>query len=191
MWADGSISPNGVMIAYCLDQLVRARIWLDKDERFSQLPTSSDKDYWIQSPSEQEFREVCNEFWWVCPYVAKGLARNQITYAKGMMDGPLRNAFDRMIEIYAGTLTGFTVTIGKNGKYLPQYLSASDYKALLNTYPDHKAENLTHALDRMMDMFSRFATAVSNRLHYVYNKDEEMYSRKYLKAMLHEGFGNR
>lgn len=57
-------------------------VLLDKDELFTNLPNPDDRDYLIKSPIDKEFLDCCNEFWWVNTYVAKGLYRNQITYAK-------------------------------------------------------------------------------------------------------------
>ena len=57
------------------------KVWLDKDGIFENQPKSSDQDYWIKKPNEKWFQEVCDEFWWVSTYVAKGLARNEIPYA--------------------------------------------------------------------------------------------------------------
>jgi aminoglycoside 6-adenylyltransferase len=48
-------------------------VWLDKDNLFSNIPNPTDNDYHIQKPSEKYFLDVCNEFWWVTTYVAKGL----------------------------------------------------------------------------------------------------------------------
>ena len=61
-------------------------VWLDKDEMFSKLPLSNESDYFIKRPTEKEFLETCNEFLWVTTYVAKGLARGEIPYAKHMME---------------------------------------------------------------------------------------------------------
>jgi aminoglycoside 6-adenylyltransferase len=65
-------------------------VWLDKDGLFSGIEPPSDRDYLIRKPTEKEFAECCNEFWWVCTYVSKGLRREEIMYAKAMMEGPVR-----------------------------------------------------------------------------------------------------
>jgi aminoglycoside 6-adenylyltransferase len=61
-------------------------VWLDKDQKFGTIEESSDKHYHIQIPTEREFLETCNEFWWLTIYVSKGLLRNQVTYAKEMLE---------------------------------------------------------------------------------------------------------
>ena len=61
-------------------------VWLDKDNLFPNVPHPTDTDYRIKKPTEKNFLDTCNEFWWVSTYVAKGLSRNEITYAKEMLE---------------------------------------------------------------------------------------------------------
>ena len=65
-------------------------VWLDKDHLFPDISESSDRDYWIMKPIEKEFLDTCNEFWWMSTYVSKGLRRNEITYAKEIMETAVR-----------------------------------------------------------------------------------------------------
>ena len=91
---------------------------LDKDNLFQPLPPPSDRDYWPQAPSAKNFADCCNEFWWVSLYVAKGLARREILYAKDMMDQVVRPQLLKMLTWQAGIQTDFSRSIGKAGKYL-------------------------------------------------------------------------
>src|SRR5579872_6255847 len=68
-------------------------VWLDKDNLFANIEPASDKDYHIQRPSGREFKRVCNEFWWVSTYIAKGLIRKEISYVRAVMEGPVRKMF--------------------------------------------------------------------------------------------------
>src|SRR5262249_26531854 len=59
---------------------------LDKDGIAGTLVPSGDSDYLPKPPTASAFADCCNEFWWVCPYVAKGLWRREIIYAKHCLD---------------------------------------------------------------------------------------------------------
>ena len=63
---------------------------LDKDGVVEPFPAPSENDYLPIPPSAKAFSDCCNEFWWVCPYVAKGLWREEIIYAKHMLDQVIR-----------------------------------------------------------------------------------------------------
>ena len=155
-------------------------LWLDKDKLFENIDPPSDKDYWIRAPSEKEFTDYCNEFWWVSTYVAKGLLRDNITYTKAMMEGPVRKTFMKMTEWYVGIKTKFCVSFGRDGKYMRQYLSEEEYTSILKTYPDYRKGNIWNSLFRMTEQFRIFATLISESFNYRYNLEEQANTMAYL-----------
>lgn len=90
-------------------------LWVDKDNLFSKIPQSSDKNYHISKPTEKEFSDTCNEFWWVSTFVAKGLLRNEITYSKGMLETVVRPMFMKVIEWKVGIENDFNISFGRQG----------------------------------------------------------------------------
>jgi aminoglycoside 6-adenylyltransferase len=155
-------------------------LWLDKDGLFSEIDPPSEKDYLIRKPNEKEFADCCNEFWWVSTNVAKGLLRQEIPYAKAMMDGPVRDMFMQMIAWYIGTETGFSVSFGNKGKRMRSHLSETEYNRILETYPDYKSENIWNAIFLMMDLFPEYADRVSERLQFKQPPGEPEKVKKYL-----------
>lgn len=53
--------------------------------------------------------------------MAKGLWREELSYVKWMLDGPVRDMFIIMLEWHIGMKTDFTVNAGKFGKHFEQY----------------------------------------------------------------------
>jgi len=86
---------------------------LDKDGNLGTFPPPDERDYLPQPPTSRAFDDCCNEFWWVSPYVAKGLWRGEITYAKFMLDGIVRKELMKLLTWYIGMHTGFQVNPGK------------------------------------------------------------------------------
>ncbi|MGI8582516.1 MAG: aminoglycoside 6-adenylyltransferase [Chitinophagaceae bacterium] len=156
-------------------------VWLDKDNLFVNIEPPSDKDYLIKRPTEKEFIDTCNEFWWVCTYVSKGLLRDEITYAKEMLEDPVKQMFMKIIEWYIGTKTNFSVSFGKGGKFMKKYLTAHEYNTILTTYPDFKPENIWTSLFVMTDLFSEFAVHVAEKLNIKYNFYEQENTVNYLR----------
>ncbi len=147
-------------------------LWMDKDGLFDHLNKANDSDYLIKKPGENEFSECCNEFRWVSTYISKGLKRKEITYAKAMMEGPVRHMFMRMIEWYIGTETGFSVSFGQSGKMMKRYLDKHAYKKILTTYPDYKVKNIWESLFIMMEIFNKYAIHVAEKLKFKYDHEE-------------------
>jgi len=164
-------------------------VWLDKDNLFEQIRPASDQDYHIKRPTEKEFRDAANEFWWVSTYNAKGLIRREILYAKAFMEGPVRKMLLKMTDWYIGTKTEFTVSTGPHGKYIRQYLSDDKYAIWLKTYPDEKSKNIWNALFLMTDIFKTFACSVAEKLNFIYNSNEQDNVVSYLRAQYEKAEG--
>ncbi len=159
------------------------KVWLDKDGLFEGIEESSDQKYWIRKPDEKWFLEVCNEFWWVSTYVAKGLKRNEIPYAMKHLEEILRPSLMQMLDWKIGTEHDFKVSAGKSGKFYPKYLGAEKYEQFLKTYVEAKPEEIWNVLFLMSDMFSETAKNVAERLAFRYNAEEENSVVDYLKDL--------
>ncbi len=162
-------------------------VWLDKDGLFSGIEIPSDKDHLIRRPTEREFTETCNEFWWVSLYISKGLLRREITYAKAMMEGPVRQMFLRMIEWHIGIETNFSVSFGKAGKFMEKYLNAEAFAQILATYPDSRIENIWKSLFIMTGLFSNYAKHVADTLQFRQNLEEQKNAEEYLHQQFAKG----
>lgn len=165
---------------YCKEDKL-LRVLLDKDLCLPEVPAPTDIDYWVKRPSAAFFADCCNEFWWVSTYVAKGLWRKEIVYAIDHLNLYVRPMLIKMLEWQVGLQTDFSVSIGKNGKYLENYLPEKSWKQLLNTYSDGSYDGIWNALFTMGDLFRITAENVANHLHYEYPLEEDRRVTKYLK----------
>ena len=134
---------------------------LDKDGLLGPPVPATEKDYLPQPPSAKAFADCCNEFWWVCPYVAKGLWRGEILYAKQILDRYVRAQLMKMVTWYVGVRTQFTRNPGKFGKYLQTYLEPELWEMLTATYSDASYETTWDALLTMCELFSTLANHVA------------------------------
>ena len=158
-------------------------LWLDKDHLFTGLPQSGDKDYHIQEPAEKEFLDTCNEFWWATTYVAKGLVRDEIIYAKEMLEVVVRPMFMKVIEWQVGIENDFSVSSGKAGKFLKRYLPGDFYKKILLTYANFETAENWKALFLMTEIFQQSSNFVAEKLGFTINKREQQNVLAYLKAL--------
>lgn len=165
----GSFAPDSLTI-----------ILLDKDNLFPNCPLANDSDYLIKKPTEKQFADVCNEFWWVSTYVAKGLWRGEITYAKEMLETIVRKMFMQIIEWQIGVETNFSVNFGSSGKNLKRLVDSKNYEKILATYTDANAENIWHSLFLMTDIFDESAVEIAAHLGFNYDRAESLKVRNYL-----------
>ena len=156
-------------------------LWLDKDNLFFHPFSVSDRDYHIQKPTEKEFSDTCNEFWWVSTYVAKGLLRSEITYAKEMTEIVVRPMFMKIIEWKIGVENDFSVSFGKAGRFMRKYLSENFYIKILQTYSNYKFEDNWKSLFVMADIFRQTSNQIAKELGFQINRNNQNNTMEYLK----------
>lgn len=163
---------------------------LDKDKRLMPFPPPGEQDYYPRQPTQKTFQDCCNEFWWTSTYIAKGLQRAEVTYAKAMQETVVRKMLDQMIRWYIGTLHGFAVNPGKYGKYYRLYLSPVQWQQLLQTYSDATILNSWIALLQMVSLFEQLAVIVAREFGFNYNSREAQNVKHYLKQQFPNGLSD-
>lgn len=158
-------------------------VWLDKDGIFKDIPKSSDIDYHVQRPTQREFTEVCNEFWWCSTNVAKGLAREERVYAKDMMESVVRPLFLQLLAWKIGSEHHFNVSIGKSGKFIKNYLSDEDYNKVLRTYSNANIQNTWEAFHTMTTFFQELQIELGKRLVLKVNVEEATNALQYINRI--------
>ncbi len=175
---------NEIRANYKADSLTI--VWLDKDNMFSNIGLPNDSDYLVKEPTEKEFLDTCNEFWWVCTYVAKALMRKETIYSKDMLETVVRPMFMNVIAWHIGIETNFSVSIGKGGKFIKSFLAPDLYNQILQTYSDQALENNWKALFLMMDIFGQLARMLSGQLRFKYISADEENVVAYLNQLYEE-----
>jgi aminoglycoside 6-adenylyltransferase len=156
-----------------LDEDSLTVVLLDKDGIAQPVSPANESDYLPQPPIAKAFADCCNEFWWVCPYVAKGLWREEILYAKYFLEHFVRDQVMKMSGWYVGLRTGFTGNPGKYGKYLKQYLEPQLWETLERTYSDASCDGTWEALYAMCDLFRKLALEIAEHFGFDYRTEDD------------------
>ena len=167
---------NRIDLTLCPKQQIQE--WVDseadytvlKDDKglFESYPPSP-KRYWTNPASQTDFEKSCNEFWWVSAYVVKGICRKQVIYTTDHLYGICQQELLKLLAWQVAADKG-TVDVGKNYKYLFQYLPAEkekEFTALLDFF-DQKS--LTKSLLATMNFFHKEAQAFSLKTGFQYDK---------------------
>ena len=166
--------------------------WVDSEAGFSVLKDDkglfedylpNPKRYWTVLPSEEEFAASCNEFWWVSAYVVKGIRRNQMIYAIDHLYGICQQ---ELLKVFAWQVVSArgTVDIGKNYKYLFQYLPAEQEKEFSNLLDLSSLEKVTQSLFATMKLFDCEAQELAKKMGFAYNHKEAKKMMAYAEEKL-------
>lgn len=156
-------------------------VLLDKDNLIGELPPPSDCTHLPSRPTAKAFDDCCNEFWWLNPYVAKGLWREELTYARHMLDTLMRQQLMKMLTWYFGLKTGFQRSPGKLGKYLPSALDPELWALLQRTYANADFDNAWDALFVMGTLFRQVAQAVAGAFGFAYPEQDDVNVSRYIR----------
>lgn len=145
---------------------------LDKDNCLPQILAPSDENHWAKKPTYGQYFSLCNNFWWVAPYCAKGLWREEILFTIEVMNSYVRQELLTMLYWYVGTQTEFKVSMGKANKYLKEYLDLDVWTRLMNTFNMGDYDSAWNALITTCELFAQIAPKVGKIFEYEYNYDE-------------------
>ncbi|QQK76177.1 aminoglycoside 6-adenylyltransferase [Salicibibacter cibarius] len=165
---DLTLIPLNEVEAYLSESDGLVEILIDKDNRINKKIIPSDKKYWIKKPSEQEFDDCCNEFWHVSTYVAKGLFRKELFFALDHFNQILRPELFRVISWAVGIKEGFDFSVGKNYKFIGNYLSEAELEKLVNTFSQSGYKESWESFELCCELFRIYSKEVASSLNYKY-----------------------
>lgn len=126
--------------------------------------------YWTSPATEMDFEKVCNEFWWVLAYVVKGICRNQLIYATDHLYGICQQEFLKILAWQVASDKG-TVDVGKNYKYLFNYLPTDKEKEFSDLLDFSSKKKITQSLFATMQLFHIEAQRLAQKLSFDYDKE--------------------
>ena len=163
------------------------KVLLDKDRRMGELPPPSDRSYVTEKPGKREVEEAFNEIWWCSTNVAKGLRRGELPYAKYMLDVVVRDALVKVLSWHVGMNNGWTVNVGKAGRWLRQYLPKKLWESYARTYADGDPERIWDALFETGRLTRAAGSAVADNLGYAYPLEEDRKVTAYMRQLRDAG----
>ena len=155
-----------------------------KDEKgLFEFYTTSPQRYWTNPASPIDFEKACNEFWWVSAYVVKGICRNQIIYAIDHLYGICQQELLKILAWQVASDKG-TVDVGKNYKYLFNYLPAEKEKDFSNLLDFSSLDKITQSLFATMQLFHQETQNLAQKMGFDYDKEVAEKMIKYAEEKL-------
>lgn len=147
-------------------------VLLDKDGLLLPLPPPDERSYYPQKPSQKRYDEVANEFWWVSAYVAKGIWRDELTYAHYMRQVVIEQLI-RMTEWYIAAQHDWQVNPGKQGKWFRKFLPPELWEQFPQVYASGDYNEMWEALYAAGQLFRVVGTQVADALGYTYPLEDD------------------
>ena len=166
--------------------------WIDSEAGFTILedpehlfePYSPNIErYWTSPASAIEFEKTCNEFWWVSAYVVKGIYRKQVIYTTDHLYGICQQEFLKILAWQVAS-DRRVVDIGKNYKYLFNYLPTEKEKEFSNLLDFSSIDKITQSLFATMELFHQEAQFLAYKMGFDYDMEVAEKMIEYAKERL-------
>lgn len=144
-------------------------VLVDEKGLFESYSPSPER-FWIHSASETDFEKTCNEFWWVSAYVVKGICRKQVIYSTDHLYGICQQELLKILAWQVARDRG-VVDIGKNYKYLFNYLPSEKEKEFSALLDFSSLDKITQSLFSMMQLFHHEAQNLAQKMSFDYDKE--------------------
>lgn len=168
---------NRIDLTLCPEEHIQE--WVDSEAGYTVLEdkmgvfetfSPSPERYWINPATEIDFKNSCNEFWWVSAYVVKGIFRKQVIYATDHLYGICQQELLKVLAWQVASDKG-TVDVGKNYKYLFNYLPTEKEKEFSDLINFSSIDKITQSLFVTMQLFHQEAQSLANKMGFNYDKE--------------------
>jgi aminoglycoside 6-adenylyltransferase len=168
---------NRIDLTLCPKEYIQE--WVDSEAGFTILEDTENlfeayfpnlERHWITPATETDFKNSCNEFWWVSAYVVKGIYRKQVIYTTDHLYGICQQEFLKILAWQVAS-DRRVVDIGKNYKYLFNYLPTEKEKEFSNLLDFSSIDKITQSLFATMQLFHREAQRFAHKMGFDYDME--------------------
>ena len=183
---------DGNRIDLTLCPKVHIKEWVESEADFTVLEdtkglfapySSNPQRYWTSPATEKDFKKACNEFWWVSAYVVKGICRNQVIYATDHLYNICQQELLKILAWQVASDRG-VVDIGKNYKYLFNYLLSEKEKEFSALLDFSSLDKITQSLFATMQLFHQEAQSLAQKMDFKYEKEVAEKMMRYAEEKL-------
>lgn len=160
------------------------RVLIDKDGITDSLAPPTYEGYLVRKPTKEFWESFTNEFWWEIVYVAKALARDELFYARFMLDTQIRLVYLRkLIEWSICVNLGWSTQPNKYGRHFKRLVTPERWEVIESTYVGANIEENWQALENVLALFRELSQEVAEHFGYPYPKKVDQEVSQYMVSM--------
>ena len=157
---------------------------MDKDDILPEIERLDEKQTWFAGkPSEEEFNETCNEFWWVLKTFAEYTLRRELPSAMFYLNAAVRDLLNKMIRWYLFLQAGHPVDMGILDCNMEILLDKDLFSMYRKTYPAADYDSMWEAFDAVVRLWTTIAADTAEFCGYVYSKETEKDMLSFIKSL--------
>lgn len=161
-----------------------SKILLDKDNLADTIESPNESVYYVNKPTEKEWVDLLNELWWIQTYVAKGLWRDELPYAKYMYDVIFIEAVKKLLTWKIGFEHNWKINVGYCGKWLKRTADEETYNRFISLYSSSNYEDIWEKLFSAGEFIRTIGKSLSKNLGYDYPEADDKNVTEFLKKIM-------
>jgi len=159
------------------------RFLLDKDNLASKFERIDLTPPLPVPPSEREFLNLVNDFWYHTVWTGKHLRRGELWWGKSACDDYLKQLLRLMLEWHARASRGEEAEVWAHGRFLEEWADRRALEFLPRVFAHYDAEDVWRALRETMELFHWVALETAEILGYSYPSLGEQRARDLVETM--------
>jgi len=176
---------QSVEMAKYANEMPLYRIYLDKDDILPTPDVTDERKFYVKQPTQEEFLDRINAFFYDTSYVAKALARNEMFFVK-YMESVLQEKIKKLLDWYIGIQHDFNVNVGLMGRYYRRYLDDDIWQMLLATYSNGDRYASANGLIHMFEFVEFLGRFIAKKLGFKYPEKHGLDMLAYCKNILNK-----
>ncbi|WP_232364881.1 aminoglycoside 6-adenylyltransferase [Campylobacter aviculae] len=148
-----------------------SKVLIDKDKKF--VKVKNDTAFCIKKPTQKDFDEVRNEFYWLYGNLEKALLRKQLILANCLL-GSMRKVLFDMLSFKIGLKFTFKIWLGKENTYILKFLKQKEIKIILNSFDNTSLKQIRRSRKNLEKLFfktNQFVAKKNGFKIYAYRKN--------------------
>jgi len=165
------------------------RVIVDKDGLAAKLPLVFAETQAQRPPTQHDFLEVVNDFWYHAVWTAKKLRRGELWTGKFCCDAYMKRLLLQMVEWHARAKHQREYDTWMRGRFLEEWADPRAVEGLRDAFAHYDDEDIWRALLATMDLFRWLAVETAERLSYPYPTAADERVTEWVRARLGERAG--
>ena len=165
------------------------KVILDKDGILPQAERLEEtQTIFAGIPTEEEFLETCNEFFWVVKTFTEYTLRKELPAAMFYLNNPVRELLNRMIRWHICLNHGSPVDLGILDSNMEKLLEKELFLLYRKTYPAAEYEKIWKAYNAVTELWHRTADSVAGNCGFRYPEETERNMTAFIQTLREGGF---
>jgi aminoglycoside 6-adenylyltransferase len=147
---------RGTRVLFDKDGLVHRMLGLVKEQPPASLP------------SQNDYLQVVNDFWYHAVWSAKHLRRGELWWAKSGCDDRLKYLLRTMMEWHTHSFHKENTDTWMRGRFLEEWVDPRALRELKSAFAHYDSDDIWHALFVTMNLFRWLAIETAQKLDFLY-----------------------